>query len=83
MENLRDNMTNTKLILHMLAEISTKDIFTAINPKDFDESKKVAKQVGNVVIIARKELEAITGKKVDTALNAKKGLGYDKQELKV
>jgi len=43
-ENLRDNMTNTELILNMLAEASTKDISAATNPKDFDESKKVAKQ---------------------------------------
>ena len=76
-ENLQDNLTNTKLILHMLAKASTRNISAAINPKDFDESKKVARQGGNVAIIARKELEAITGKKVDTALNANKGLGYD------
>jgi len=71
-ENLRDNMTNTELILNMLAEASTKDISEAVNPKDFEESKKVAKQGGNVAKVARKELEAKTGKKVVTALNAKK-----------
>ncbi|MDP3150487.1 MAG: Bro-N domain-containing protein [Ignavibacteria bacterium] len=70
-ENLRDNMTNTELILNMLAEASTKDISAAINPKDFEESKKVAKQGGNVAKVARKELEARTGKKVVTSLNAK------------
>src|SRR5205807_10373999 len=42
-ENLRDNMTNTELILNMLAEASTKDISAAINPKDFEESKKSGK----------------------------------------
>lgn len=31
-ENLRDNMTNTELILNMLAEASTKDISQAVNP---------------------------------------------------
>lgn len=70
-ENLRDNMTNTELILNMLAEASTKDISTATNPKNFEASKKVAKQGGNVAGVARKELEARTGKKVITALNAK------------
>ena len=70
-ENLRDNMTNTELILNMLAEASTKDISAAINPKDFEESKKVAKQGGNVAKVARLELEAKTGKKVVTSLNAK------------
>jgi len=55
-ENLRDNMTNTELILNMLAEASTKDISQATNPKDFEESKKVAKQGGNVAKVALKEL---------------------------
>jgi BRO family, N-terminal domain len=70
-ENLRDNMTNTELILNMLAEASTKDISAAVNPEGFEESKKVAKQGGNVAKVARKELEARTGKKVVSALNAK------------
>ena len=67
----RDNMTNTELILNMLAEASTKDISEAVNPKDFDESKKVARQGGNVAKVAKKELEAKTGKKVISAINAK------------
>jgi hypothetical protein len=70
-ENLRDNMTNTELILNMLAEASTKDISKAVNPETFEESKEVAKQGGNVANVARKELEAKTGKKVVTNLNAK------------
>ena len=84
-ENLRDNMTNTELILNMLAEASTKDISAATNPKDFDESKKVAKQGGNVAKVARKELEAKTGKNVVTSLNAKTALQLnedDKKKLK-
>ncbi len=82
-ENLRDNMTNTELILNMLAEASTKDISEAVQPKDFEESKKVAKQGGNVAKVARKELEAKTGKKVVTALNAKSALGLpDKTKKK-
>jgi hypothetical protein len=73
-ENLRDNMTNTELILNMLAEASTKDISSATNPKDFEESKEVAKQGGNVAKVARLELEAKTGKKVVSTLNAKDAL---------
>jgi len=73
-ENLRDNMTNTELILNMLAEASTKDISVAVEPKNFNESKKVAQQGGNVAKVALKELEAKTGKKVVTALNAKSTL---------
>jgi hypothetical protein len=70
-ENLRDNMTNTELILNMLAEASTKDISQAVNPESFEESKKVAKQGGNVAKVALKELEAKTGKKVVSSQNAK------------
>jgi hypothetical protein len=73
-ENLRDNMTNTELILNMLAEASTKEISAATNPKDFEENKKVAKQGGNVAKVARLELEDKTGKKVVTSLNAKDAL---------
>lgn len=68
-QNLRDNMTNTELILNMLAEASTKDISEAINPESFEESKNIAKQGGNVAKVARAELEARTGKKVVTNAN--------------
>lgn len=56
-------MTNTELILNMLAEASTKDISQATNPEGYEESKKVAQQGGNVAKVARKELESKTGKK--------------------
>lgn len=81
-ENLRDNMTNTELILNMLAEASTKDISQATNPKNFEESKKVARQGGNVAKVALKELESKTGKKVVSALNAKKVLGIEDSKKK-
>lgn len=69
-ENLRDNMTNTELILNMLAEASTTDISKANEPKSFQESKEVAQQGGNVAKVALKELESKTGKKVVTSLKA-------------
>lgn len=78
-ENLRDNMTNTELILNMLAEASTKDISQAVNPKTFQESKDVAKQGGNVAKVALKELEAKTGKKVVSFLNAASLLDANKK----
>ena len=56
----------------MLAEASTKDISKAVNPETFEESKEVAKQGGNVANVARKELEAKTGRKVVSNLNAKR-----------
>ena len=70
-ENLRDNMTNTELILNMLAEASTKDISKAINPETFEENASIAQQGGNVAKVALKELESKTGKKVVSNLNAK------------
>ena len=84
-ENLRDNMTNTELILNMLAEASAKDISAAVKPIDFESSKKVAKQGGNVARVARLELEAKTGKKVISSLNAKsslKGISENKKKSK-
>lgn len=70
-ENLRDNMTNTELILNMLAEASAKDISQATNPETFEENAKVAFQGGNVAKVARLELEQKTGKKVVSSINAK------------
>ena len=81
-ENLRDNMTNTELILNMLAETSAKDISEAVKPKTFTDSKKVAKQGGNIARNARKELEAKTGKKVVTSLNAKSALQLKEGDTK-
>ena len=81
-ENLRDNMTNTELILNMLAEASAKDISEAVNPDTYEDSKKVAKQGGTVARKARKELEARTGKKVVTSLNAKTALQLKESEKK-
>ncbi len=82
-ENLRDNMTNTELILNMLAEASTKDISQSVKPKNFKESKNIAQQGGNVAKVARKELEAKTGKKVVSPINAKTVLGEKKTTKKL
>jgi hypothetical protein len=70
-ENLRDNMTNKELVLNMLAELSTKEISETINPETFPEHKDVAKRGGNIAKEARLKLEAETGKKVVSPLNAK------------
>lgn len=70
-ENLRDNMTNRELVLNMLAEISTKDISEATNPETMKEHAEVAKKGGEIAKNAKLELEAKTGQKVVTPLNAK------------
>lgn len=69
-ENLRDNMSDTELVLTMLAEASTRDISKAAKPVGFDESVKVAKRGGNVANVARQQLEAETGQPVITSQNA-------------
>ncbi len=70
-ENLRDNMTNLELVLNMLAETATTEISQKRQPKNFPESKKVAREGGNVAGNARKEIESKTGRKVITQKNAK------------
>ena len=70
-ENLRDNMTNTELVLNMLAELSTKRISEVRNPESFEEHLNVAHQGGSVARNARMELEARIGEDVVTPLNAK------------
>jgi len=69
-QNLRDNMTSTELILNILAEASTKDISQANDPKNFEQSKTIAKQGGNVAKVAREELEKQIGKSVISSDNA-------------
>ncbi len=69
-ENLRDNMSDTELVLTMLAEASTRDIAKATKPEGFDENVKVAKRGGNVANVARQQLEAETGLPVITSQNA-------------
>jgi prophage antirepressor-like protein len=70
-ENLRDNMTNKELVLNMLAELSTKEISETTNPESFPEHENVARRGGNIAKEARLKLEAETGRKVVSPLNAK------------
>lgn len=69
-ENLRDNMSDLELVLTMLAEASTTNISKAEQPQGFVESQQIARRGGNVAGVARKTLEAETGKPVITAQNA-------------
>ena len=73
-ENLRDNMTNTELILNMLAESATTDLSKEQKPETFDENMNVAHKGGKVARSARMELEKQLGHSVVTPLNAKKYL---------
>ena len=69
-ENLRDNMSDTELVLTMLAEASTRDISREAKPEGFSASMDIARQGGEVAGVARKALEARTGKSVITEKNA-------------
>lgn len=63
--------TSEKLVLNMLAELSTREISEVTDPDSFQKHKQVARQGGEVARNARLELEAKTGKKVVSSLNAK------------
>lgn len=70
-ENLRDHMTNLELVLNMLAEATTSEISKEKKPKTLDDSKVIARQGGTIAGNTRKEIEAKTGKKIVSELNAK------------
>jgi len=70
-ENLRDNMTNTELVLNMLAEVAATDISVVRQPKGFSESAVVAHEGAKAAKAARDQLEQSTGKPVVSHLNAK------------
>ena len=70
-ENLRDNMTNTELVLNMLAEVAATDISLVRSPQGLAESAEVAAEGALTAKAARRQLEKSTGKPVVSKLNAK------------
>lgn len=82
-ENLRDNMTNLELVITMLAEATTTEISKEKKPKSLADNKNIALQGGTIAGNTRKAIEAKTGKKVVSQLNAKAlKTGSDKKKLK-
>ena len=71
-ENLRDNMTNTELVLNMLAEVAATDISIERQPSGFTESAEVAVEGAKAAKVAREQIEKSTGKSAVSKLNAKK-----------
>jgi len=69
-ENLRDNMTNTELVLNMLAEVAATDISVERQPVGFFESAAIAQEGAKTAKVAREQLEKSTGKPVVSPLNA-------------
>ena len=70
-ESLRDNMTNLELVLNMLAEATTTEISKEKQPETFAQNREIAQQGGKIAGNTRKEIEAKTGKKIVSPLNAK------------
>jgi hypothetical protein len=71
-ENLRDNMTNTELVLNMLAEVAATDISLVRNPQGLTQSAEVAAEGAQTAKAARLQLERSTGQPVVSRLSAKK-----------
>ncbi|MBQ3271281.1 Bro-N domain-containing protein [Candidatus Saccharibacteria bacterium] len=68
-QSLRDNMTDSELILNMLAENTAKEISKTEKPKTFAQNQNIAKRGGKVANVARKAVEESTGKPVVTEKN--------------
>lgn len=83
-ESLRDNMTNMELILNMLAEATTTEISKERKPKTKSENRKIASEGGKVAGNTRREIEARTGKKIVSRINAKsiKAINHDNEDDK-
>ena len=79
-EGLRDNMTNTELVLNMLAEVAATDISIERQPANFGESAAVAKEGAKAAKVAREQIERSTGKSSVSSLNAKTGLMIGKSK---
>jgi len=79
-ENLRDNMTNTELVLNMLAEVAATDISIERQPANFNESAKVAAEGAKAAKVARQQIEKSTGKPAISSLNAHSGMMIGKGE---
>lgn len=81
-ENLRDNMTNTELVLNMLAEAATTDLSKEKEPKEFQDHANIAHLGGKVAQVAREQLESQLGRSVISPLNAKTTLILNKENEK-
>ncbi|MBE5821923.1 MAG: hypothetical protein E7311_04985 [Clostridiales bacterium] len=71
-ENLRDNMTNMEVVLNMLAETSSTEIFKGINPTGFEETKNTVIKGGTIAKNAKEQIEKASGRKIISSKNAKK-----------
>ena len=70
-DNLRDHMTDLKLIFTMLGEASTTEIARNKDAQGFQQNKKASKDGGKIAGDARKALEKKSGRKVVSKQNYK------------
>ena len=63
-QNLRDNMTNIELALNTLAEVATTEYSRQSNPKTMEQSKRIAKEGGEVAREAKETMERRLGRPV-------------------
>lgn len=64
-------MTNLELVLNMLAEATTTEISKEKKPRTKTANRTIAQQGGRIAGNTRKEIEAQTGKRIVSRLNAK------------
>ena len=72
-EKLRDNMTNVELALNTLAEVATTEYSRQSNPTTMEESKRIAREGGEVARDARKTIEKRLGR---TVISSEKASDY-------
>ena len=72
-ENLRDNMTNLELALNTLAEVTATEISRQRNPRGMAQTRKTAKEGGDVARNARADIEKRLG---HTVISSKKASDY-------
>ena len=72
-ENLRDNMTNIELALNTLAEVTATEISRQRNPKGMAQTRKTAKEGGDVARNARADIEKRLG---HTVISSQKASDY-------
>jgi DNA-damage-inducible protein D len=68
-QNLRDHMTDLKLVFTMLGEASTTEIAVQNDAQGFHQNKKAAREGGEIAGNARKDLEQKSGRKVISKSN--------------
>ena len=61
-----------KVVLNMLAELSTTSITKSKNPQTLEDNMQCAADGGDVARVAREQLEAKTGRDVVSPLSAKR-----------